>query len=532
MPSTIKYLNVVFRQDKLIGNTVYPTDWETSLPDDLARSLSVGGIVSIVGPGTYEEMVAPLDESMTIVNGGTATLSLKQMVEDEGVGEDDGNNPFGRGREVRLAPGSFAAASMGISQSQSITCAAPGSSALIYQRDPSQVAETGVLVALDDRLSHRGIPSRGVIQNVCVDGGNNDPDIPRDGGGHAIYPVHGYYGAAPAEDGESHSFIESLFVGCTGDGIHVVGRKQLRMLWAKATSVEGFGLNGQDINDSKSFGCGFNGKKGAARIRHWATPKFIAGDAWIPDDFDGQATWDVGDQVRMLVDAYEIEGRIVVIGRNFGNTNRWEMADNIFRAVNFKLVDGLSPSYTYTRDDASVTGTINANVYLEDSDNTIFDGCSARYDGITPTAEELAATHDYFLQLGTRKTGAANIAMYPGNVKFMNMSGIVHSRGRLGDTAPRLAFKKHFCNRPELVEWDLPVGQLVEIRWDDANPPRNWIKAGAYGGADATYNKADYPMAYLWNTNGTLDDVNTTFTVRAAPLPSAAGWAYATPCWP
>ena len=71
MPSTIKYLNVVFVQDKLIGNTVYPTDWETSLPDDLARSLAPK-YVTITGPGTYAEMVAP--DGSTAENGATVTV--------------------------------------------------------------------------------------------------------------------------------------------------------------------------------------------------------------------------------------------------------------------------------------------------------------------------------------------------------------------------------------------------------------------------------------------------------------------------
>ncbi len=106
MPSQIKYLNVIFRQDKLIGNTVYPTDWETSLPDDLARALSAGGIVTIVGPGTYEEMVAP--DGSTAENGATVTVlttdsagTVKSKIETVNA-ETVSGSPEGVGRIVQL----------------------------------------------------------------------------------------------------------------------------------------------------------------------------------------------------------------------------------------------------------------------------------------------------------------------------------------------------------------------------------------------------------------------------------------------
>lgn len=480
------------------------------------------------------EYEAPADASVSIVSTDMTSTTVTNVLEDAGEPELV-DAPWGRGREVVLNPGSHDVAVANISQSQSISCSGPGAATLVFARHANVSAETGVLVVDDDRLSKHSIAGRGVLRNLSMDGANYDGDVERDGGGHALYPVHGYYATAPSVDGESHSFIETLFAGMTGDGIKIIGRKQFRALWAKCVAVEGFGFNGQDINDSKNFGCGFNGKKGAAKIRHMATPKFIAGDMWIPDDFDGQATLDVADQVRMLVDAYEIEGRTVVIGRNYGNTNRWESAANIFRADNFKIVEGLAPSFTLTRDDATTKAGLSCMVYLEDTDLTIFDSCTLRYNNVTPTAEELTATPDYFVQIGTKKTGALNIAMFPGHVKFQNMSGLVHSRGRFGDTAPRVAFKKHYSDRPELVEWDFRAGGLELVAWNDAAPPRHYVKAGAYGGSAATYNKADYPMGYLWATlltGGTLDDVNTTFTVPAAPIPAPTGMAWAFRVWP
>lgn len=487
---------------------------------------------SPIGPSglvTLESLgVGTVDATVKVVPDGLGDVAFAHEVEDDGTPEEV-DAPWGRGREVRVAPGLHQTATIDLSQSQSISGVGPGATALVYTKHQTVTAETGVLNALDDRLSKRSIASRGVIRYLSIDGANYDPNV-------SIFPVHGYYAAAPAVDGEAHSFHETLFANTTGDGIHIEGRKQLRMVYAKCVSVDGFGLNVKDVNDSKNFGCGFNGKKGAVKIRHMATPKFIAGDAWIPADFNGQATWDVADQVRMLVDAYEIEGRTVLIGRNFGNTSRWEAADNIFRAVNFKIVEGLSPTFTYTRDDGTTTGTLSCMIYLEDIDNTMFDGCTMRYDTVTPDAQELAATCDYFVQIGTKKTGALNIAMFPGQVKFQNMSGIVHSRGRQGDTAPRLAFKKHYSNRPDLIEWDFPAGGLQLIPWNDAAPPRNYIKASPFGATTPTTAlKADYPMGYLWATltsGGTLDDANTTFNIPIAQSIAPTGMAWAYRVWP
>jgi hypothetical protein len=483
--------------------------------------------------------VAPLDESVTIVESGLTATSLAQLVEDAGEGPDP-DAPWGRGRDVRLAPGIFEAPEIDMSTSQSVSAAAPGSTVLLFAKHQNVTAETGVLNILDDRLSKRGIPSRGVIRNVVIDGANDDPLVARDGGGNPVYQVHGYFADQPDEegpsggDGEAHSFVETLFTKCTGDGIKIVGRHQFRGRACKAVDVEGFGGNFDGVHDLKSFGAGWNGKKGAKRIRKNATPKWYAEDNWIPAGFNGQATLDIADQTRMLQHGSECEGRIVIIGRSDSTSNKWEAANNHFRCVNIKIVEGLSPSFVVTRDDASTTGTLNCYVYIEDSDNNTFDGCTFKYGANTPTAGELTATPDYFMQLGTSKTGGANLLMYPGHVKFINMSGIVHRRARLTDGAPLLSFKKHYCDRPELIEWDIPVGQVVEIPWNDAAPPRNWVKAAAYGATTGTvYNKADYPMGYLWNTpGGTLDDVNTTFTVPPAPRPAASGKAFATPVWP
>lgn len=495
-----------------------------------------GALIGIGPAGVPATTVAAeADESIVIVADGLGDVAFAHLVGDEGTPEEE-DAPWGRGREVRVAPGLHPTAVIDLSQSQSITGAGPGATTLVFNKHQTVTAETGVLFALDDRLSKRSIVGRGRLSNFSIDGANNDPET-------TIYPVHGYYAPQPtnipegesAPDGESHSFFETLIAGTTGDAYHIIGRKQMRMIYAKGVSVDGVGLYAKDVNDSKIFGCGFNGKKGAVKIRHMATPKLYAGDSWIPADFNGQGTWDVADQSRMLVDGWEIEGRLIMIGRNFGVQNRWENAFNTFRAINFKLVEGLSPSFTYTRDDASVTGTLNCAIYLEDIDCTIFDGCSFKMD-ISPDQDVLDARPEYFVQLGTKKTGAGNIAMYPGHVKFMNMSGIVSSRGRFGDTAPALCFTKHYSNRPDLIEWDFPAGGLELIQWNDAAPPRNYIKASPFGAATATTAlKADYPMGYLWATlgsGGTLDDVNTTFNIPIAPSLAPAGMAWAFRVWP
>lgn len=510
---------------------------ETVAPIIGTFNAATGELIGVGQAGVVATSLSTPDASVAIVANDLGDVAFAHAVGDEGNPEQS-DAPWGRGREVRMAPGLLETATIDLSQSQSMSGAGQGATTLVYTKHNTVTAETGVINVLDDRLSKRSVASRGCLSHFSIDGANNDPDA------QYTYLVHGYYAPQPtiiapgdtAPDAESHSFFETLIAGTTGDAYHIVDHKQVRMLYAKGVAVDGVGYYAKDVNDSKTFGCGFNGKKGAVKFRHLATPKMFAGDSWIPANFDGQATWDVADQVRMLVDAYEIEGRTVMIGRNFGNTNRWEMADNIWRAINYKIVEGLSPTFTFTRDDATTTGTLSCMIYLEDIDNTIFDSCTMRYDTVTPTQEALDATPDYFLQLGTKKTGALNIAKFPGNVKFQNMSGIVHSRGRFGDTAPRLAFKKHYCDRPELVEWDFRAGGLELINWNDAAPPRHYIKASPFGATTPTTAlKADYPMGYLWATiatGGTLDDGNTTFNIPIAQSLAPAGQAWAYRVWP
>jgi len=81
----------------------------------------------------------------------------------------------------------------------------------------------------------------------------------------------------------------------------------------------------------------------------------------------------------------------------------------------------------------------------------------------------------------------------------------------------------------------LPPGTFELVPYNAGDPtlrPRNYLYCGA---APVNYNKADYPMGYLWmtlNTGGTLDDVNTTFSLPAEPSTPPTGYKWAIRVWP
>lgn len=512
----IEYLNVTFKLDYPIGPYTYPAGSRLALPAHFARSLA-GDILTIEGPATPARKLWASDTDLYVPAGSAATdtaaiLSLQ--------GEElESNAPWGVGREVQLAPGAIETAVVDLSQGTSVTGPAQGASVLKFTKHNTVTGETGVLKVRDDRRSKRGIEGRGAITNVVVDGNLEDA-------AHA-FEVHGYFGGAPASDGEIHTFYDSMFTKCTGDGVYVNGRHQLIGFRLKATANNGWGLRMVNVNDAKLFAPGFGGNlKGALYLEKCATPKIFGGDFWLPNSgFTGRFTVQLVDQARASFFGSEISGRLGMMGRNDQGSVRYDMTGNEFTDVNFKIDETLPASYVYTRPDNS-TVNVSATIYIEDVDGAIFNGCKLIYSDVVPTAPQLTATPDYAIQLESSTGNAGRI----GTVFMRNASGMVHRRGRTGDATypPIVAWKKRFCNRPELIDWGFTPGALELKRYDATLVPlpREYVAAGA------TYNKADYPLGYEWFTGGTQDDGTTTFAIPAGPVAAPSGYVWAARVWP
>jgi hypothetical protein len=502
-------------------------------------TVDVNGKITVTAPAVTATSVLAVDYSAQLMAAwrgkrGVApaaqdvlytTMSkteIKQAIEKLGTGPDP-LAPWGFGRKILLEAGLFLVGTMSISSGTSLAAPAVGDSVLYFSDHAIVTADTAVIKVADDKKQKRSIPGRGVYENLVIDGADSDA-------AHA-FNVHGILAEASA-DGLAPTIYDTLVSNCKGSGVKITGRDQMVTHRLKATSCSGYAMELHDVSDGKHFAPGLSGALGALLLEHCGTPKIYGGDMWLPSGFTGYFTVTLKNQGRALFDGTEISGRVGILGRGTQAANKYEMASNRFQNVNFKIDPNLPRTFTYTRDDLS-TVSVSATIYAEDTDGTVINGCTLQYNDNTPTAADLTATPDYFIQIVTTKTGASNIAKYPGAVRMVGMHGLVHNRGRLADTAPVLCFKKHITNRPELLEWDFDPGAEVLMPYDPANPPRNYVPLGPFGGAAAVYNKADYPIGYLWNTpGGTLDDANTTFTLRVEPAAPPSGYRYCKRVWP
>jgi hypothetical protein len=193
--------------------------------------------------------------------------------------------------------------------------------------------------------------------------------------------------------------------------------------------------------------------------------------------------------------------------------------------VLFKWAQGLARSWTFEGT------TVSAYIYIKDADGVVF--INPKFGGLdADDVDEMATRPDYLWQFDS-DTDAA----HRGYARIIGGGGTALRRSRLGDSkAPAVPFKKNMSNANHLLELDFEPGALVEVAWDNSNPPLNYVKAPDYGSAAGTnYNKADYPIGYLlanWHdATKTLDDVNTTFTVPPAPRLPKAGCAFAMRVW-
>lgn len=528
MPSSIKYLSVTFVEDYDAGLFVVPTGTTCSLPDKMARGL--GPRVVIIGPGSEATRLTPPSSSSNKASPSMSATQLAQFIQT--VGTSVNGAPWGVGYEALLEAGLYDAPVIDLPTGNSITGPGSGSAVLKFGKHSTVTAETGVLRIPDDLLQKRGIHGRGTLRSLSVDGYYDDVNA-------TAFPVHGYYGVAPSNGGDIHAMEHVIFTKCTGSGIKVSGRDQLAGVRLKCNDNKRYGLELIDMNDSKLFAPGCNGNLlGAAYIEHCATPKFYGCDFGNPNSgFIGPFTVLMVNQARAGFFGGEIQGRIGIIGRSDQGTNQWEMTGNLFQGINFKIDGNLAPAFVYD------SKSINALIYVEDTDGLTFASCKVQYNDNIPvddpdsTDDPVTNTPDYFIQIGTN-TGDAD---YHGAIRFASMSGIVHRRSRISPAddgvAPLLPFKKNVCNRPDLIEWDFIPGALELTRYISGSgirtPPRNTVLAGSYGGSAVTYNTADLPMGALWsNLDKDLDNVGSTWSVAPAPYAPPSGYAFVMRVWP
>lgn len=454
-----------------------------------------------------------------------STTEFAHSVTQEGT-PISSDSPVGRGLAFELPPGEIDVGTIDLPPGNSMFGDTSGTSLLTFAKHKTVTAETGVIKPLDVKYSKRGFAGRGYFSRFNIDGQRDDPNI-------TAFPVHGIYYTEPTDkgptddsaDGGDVHFMEEVVIGkCTGSGVKVVGRDQFSGIRMRSNDNARYGYELIDMNDSKMFAPGANGNLlGALYLEHTATPKFYGFDFGNPNSgFIGPWTVTLVNQARAGFFGGEIQGRIGIVGRNANATNRWEMTGNVFHGTNFKIDGNLSPSYTYN------SSTISAQIYVENCDGLSFSACKLQYNNNQPSAGDLAATPDYFIYVNGN--GASN---YAGAIRFSNMSCLAHRRSRPGDALPSLvAFKKNVCNIPQKIEWDFAPGELVLMKYNGGVVPDNYVLAGPFGGAAATYNKADYPFGFLWATGLNLDNVATTFNVPVEPYNPPAGYRFMMRVWP
>jgi hypothetical protein len=514
MPSSVEYLNVTFKEDVPVGAMVFPTGWTGSLPSAFARSF--GSKVTINGVGTEATRQTPSLPAVLRASPGMTSTELSALLRTKGTSTTT-DAPWGVCREIQLDAGIYSMPTVALPTGNSITAPSTGAAVLKYAKHSTVVAETAVLNVADDLLQKRSIHGRGVFRNLNIDGAYDEAT-------HGL-SVHGLWYDVPAAGGDVHTMYDTTVTKCTGSGVKVNARDQMVSYRLKCLDNLRYGLEMIDVNDSKHYSPGLSSAMGALYLDHCATPKFFGFDFWGLDDTVGTWTVTMINQTRALFQGGEISGRIGILGRNDQTLNRWELCGNVFDNCNFKIDPEVAASYTYD------TKTISAFVYVEDTDGLKFSNCKLQYDDNQPDAAALAATPDYFIHIDTKTTGGD--PTYRGAIRFSAMSNIVARRSRPGAALPPLvAFKKNICNLKGYIEWDFDPLAFIEIPYASAaDVPQNCVLCGPFGGAAITYQKADYPIGFLWHTGLDLDNVATSFDL-IEPRAPLAGHRFVKRVWP
>lgn len=451
--------------------------------------------------------------------------------------------PWGAGNSIELAGGLYTLSStLTLSVNNSLTAPAGTASVLLRyagypaEGQPDLGVPTGAITIAGDRLNNSSFVGRGELRHIELDGNAIDnPLAPYD----MDDPVHGFY-APEVEDGIIHSVDYCRASRFPGDGWHIVGRDQFISRRLKAGNNRGWGIYLEDVGDSKFWGTGSSGGSGentrgvnykstggALCVNHCATFSMSQFDLFVDEDtFGGDFVVKLINQTNARFIAGEMSGRVGILGRNdTSGGNEFEINNNTFENVLFKWAQGLARSWTFEGT------TVSAYIYIKDADGVVF--INPKFGGIdADDVDEMATRPDYLWQFDSDTDNA-----HRGYARIIGGGGTVLRRSRLGDSkAPAVPFKKNLSNANHLLELDFEPGALVEIAWDNSNPPLNYVKAPDYGASAGTaYLKADYPIGYLlanWHdSTKTLDDVNTAFTVPPAPRIPRTGCAFAMRVW-
>lgn len=498
-----------------------------------------GALLGIGPPGVTPTPIGGSgSEGESLVATTDTASQIRTKVETTGTAAEL-NSPAGKGRRVVFPSGKMSVVQSNLSTLQSIQGAGKGSTFLSFSFTTDPGAGTyAMFQVLDDSTSFHGARGQASIRDVLCYG--NSVSV---GGGTIPLDrvVHGYFSDTRSQ-GVAHTMMDVDYMNFTGDGVHVLaGNDQMMMNHVRSEGNDGWGYWIVGASDCKSRACGAQGNAtGGIHVESCATFRWRDFDCGNPNgtSFKGTYTVELVDMSRASFDTGEISGRVLVSGRNDQGTGvRYEEAQNTFRNVSFKVDENLPGAYAAN----GKTGQYTSQVVLEDVDGTIFDNCRFMYGDVAPSQAMLDATPNYFIEFTSLTGGGA--ANRRGWCKFTNMHGLVHRRGRVADSfQPVVAFKKHYANYPNLVEWDFTPGAPELVNYDSTNPPRDYVLCGDFGATTGpTYNKADYPFGYLWATlangtsipvNGTLDDANTTWTAPIGPYAAPAGKRWMMRVWP
>jgi hypothetical protein len=541
MPSRISYLQVTFTQDYANGLEVIPTGTVCSLPEDVARGLASARFATIDGPGSEDDRLTRSSSSSNPYAFSPSTDPDTIGAAATGVGTHTGSQPWGAGRALSLAPGLYERTeTLLLSVNHTLEAPSGSASALIrYTGYPEEGAPepggpSGVITIAGDRLFNNSFVGRGEMRHLEIDGNAiGNALAPFD----MTYPVHGFY-APETENGIIQSIDYCRASRCAGDGWHIVGRDQLISRRMKAGNNRGWGIYLKDVGDSKLWGTGSSGGSGDNRgveyhstggalcVDHCATFSMSQFDLFVDEDtFAGDFVVKLLNQTNARFIAGEMSGRVGILGRNYqSGGNEFEINGCTFENVLFKWT-GLARSWTFEGT------TVSCYIFIKDADGVVF--INPKFGGLDPDdVDEMASRPDYLWQFDSDTDDA-----HRGYARVIGGGGTALRRSRLGDSkAPAVPFKKNLSNANHLLELDFRPGELVEMAWDDSNPPLNFVKAAAYGSTTgASYNTADYPIgACLANWHDpafALDTAGATFTVGISPRPSPAGKAFAMQVW-
>lgn len=500
MPSQIKYLNVIFRQDKLIGNTVYPTDWETSLPDDLARALSAGGIVTIVGPGTYAEMVAP--DGSTAENGATVTVlttdsagTAKSKIETVNA-ETVSGSPEGVGRIVQLPAARVTTAGLTLSQAQTLK-GIKGSTILTLASDAVLLDRGGGVGAYvtiaNDFLSRGGIAGQGVIEDLDIDASATQAMV-------SPATLHGLYAPVRAGSATLHTMRNVTVYSAKDDGIHFAsGNDKLvaYRLRQEGSLGRGIYVGGSDLK-AKDIG---SVAKGSAMEIDAAAVEMDTFDLWRRSDCNADPTLKItGATNGCVIKSGTVEGKTLFIGKNENAANRYINSKAQFAFVHFKYDAIQTPDCFFEAQSADMVELF---------------GCKFGVSG-----NDVVTPYNYLIKITA--TGGDN---RKGLVKIVGGGGIARFIGRVGATNLMvLDCAKHICDTPKNLRFEWGVMGQIEIvpNWAcDAVDPAVRTHMRMDGVART---KVNYPFGYLCatvNTGGLLDDGIANFTLEELPVISS-----------